>query len=533
MHRSFVCHDASLCNIARGVQRVLTAVLVNAGLADGASAAANGSCALAETGTPSSSSISAASTTYPSPRSFALPAALQADLSKPSMPRDVRYKHVPSSRVGRAAGFASLFMQLGWERMVGGAAAGSLLSERGHQHIVDTLCRMRGAVLKLGQMLSIQDEHTVPSHVTAVFEKVRDQAFAMPHAQLDRTLAKEFGSPNWRSEIFHSFDNTPVAAASIGQVHRATLKPGAAGTDPSQPPVEVAVKVQYPGVAQSIDSDVANLKTLMSVGVLPPGMFVDQILQELRKELSTECQYKLEAAKQTKYRKLVEEDVNLSQLFYVPKVFESVSTDQVLVSEYVRGVPIDQLAKREDVPQDLRNYIADQLMSLTLKELFLWKFMQTDPNFSNFLYNAREQKVYLLDFGASREYADDFLADYLDVVAAAATGDCPTIIEKSIKLGFLTGREVREMVNAHCASVLLLGRPFENRSAPFDFAAQNLPKMIQSHIPTMVKLRLRPPPTPIYSLHRRLSGTILLATKFKATVNSGALFWDIHDQLRQ
>jgi aarF domain-containing kinase len=533
MRRSLVCRDGHLCNLARGTQRVLTAMLANAGLVGGPTAAAEPYGGTDGAVSPSSSPNAVVAAAQVTSASFVLPASLQADLSKPTAPKDVRYKHVPSSRVGRAAGFASLFMQLGWEKMVGSTPSGGILSERGHQHIVDTLCRMRGAVLKLGQMLSIQDESTIPPHVTALFERVRDQAFAMPPAQLDRTLAKELGSAKWRSEIFDAFDDAPVAAASIGQVHRATLKPGVAGTDPNQPPVEVAVKVQYPGVAQSIDSDVANLKMLMSVGVLPPGMFVDKILQELRNELSMECQYKLEAAKQSKYRKLVADDPALSQLFYVPKVFEAISTDQVLVSEYVRGVPIDQLGKRSDVPQELRNYIADQLMSLTLKELFLWKFMQTDPNFSNFLYNAKDQKVYLLDFGASREYPEDFLADYLDVVKAAATGDLPMIIDKSIQLGFLTGRESKEMLDAHCASVLLLGKPFENRSEPFDFAAQNLPKTIQSYVPTMVKLRLRPPPTPVYSLHRRLSGTILLATKFKATIRSGKQFWNIYDQVRK
>ncbi|KAL7695679.1 ABC1 protein [Lotmaria passim] len=532
MRSSRVCRDTSLCNVARGAQRVVTAMLANAGLAENTTAA----FAAAQTGhgttAPESLSFSSSSTAHPAPESFALPEKVKADLSKPPVPKEMRYKHVPSSRVGRAAGFASLFMQLGWDKMMDRTPSGGVLSERGHQHIVNTLCRMRGAVLKLGQMLSIQDENTIPSHVTALFERVRDQAFAMPPAQLDRTLAKEFGTAKWRSELFETFDEIPMAAASIGQVHRATLKPGASGTDPTQPPVEVAVKVQYPGVAQSIDSDVANLKMLMSVGVLPPGMFVNKILQELRSELSMECQYTLEAAKQMRYRKLVADDAALSLFFYVPKVFQDISTDQVLVSEYVRGVPVDQLGKRSDVPQDLRNYIAEQLMSLTLKELFLWKFMQTDPNFSNFLYSAKDNKMYLLDFGASREYADDFLADYLDVVTAAATGDRPAIIDKSIRLGFLTGREVKEMIDAHCASVLLLGKPFANRDEPFDFAAQNLPKMIQSYVPTMVKLRLRPPPTPVYSLHRRLSGTILLATKLKATINSGRQFWDIHDQLR-
>ncbi|KAK7200536.1 ABC1 protein [Novymonas esmeraldas] len=525
MRVSPLSRDAALCNIARGLQRVAAAALVNASVMSSSAASATSTTRRS----PDSAAAAAAASSHRAASSLSLPANVAEDLSAPAAPKDVSYRHVPSSRVARAAGFASLFLQLGWEKVAGGTPAGGLLSERGHQHIVDTLCRMRGAVLKLGQMLSIQDEQTIPPHVTALFERVRDQAFAMPPGQLDRTLAKEFGCTNWRTELFDSFDDTPVAAASIGQVHRATLKPGVAGTDPSKPPVEVAVKVQYPGVAQSIDSDVANLKMLLSVGVLPPGMFVDKILQELRSELSAECRYTLEASKQMRYRELLAGDPALSRLFYVPTVYQSISTDQVLVSEYVRGVTIDLLGKRHDIPQELRNHIAEGFMELTLKELFVWRFMQTDPNFSNFLYNAKQQRVYLLDFGAAREYPSDFLDDYLDVVAAAAREDRETVIAKSIKLGFLTGREVPEMLDAHCKSVLLLGAPFRDRERPFDFAAQNLPSLIQANVPTMVKLRLRPPPTPVYSLHRRLSGTILLATKFKAAMESGRLFWDIHD----
>ncbi|KAG5488876.1 hypothetical protein JIQ42_00494 [Leishmania sp. Namibia] len=531
MRASRPCLDAPLCNIARGLQRIAAAMLMSSGVSE-AGATFDGAFPTPSAINAEGGSVKCAAAQRHDACSLTLPVDVAEDLSTPKTPKNMQYKHVPSSRFGRAAGFASLFMQLGWEKMTSSTPAGGLLSERGHRHIVDTLCRMRGAVLKLGQMLSIQDESTIPPQVAALFERVRDQAFAMPRGQLDQTLAREFRSANWRSDLFVAFDDSPVAAASIGQVHRATLKPGAAGTDPTKPPVEVAVKVQYPGVAQSIDSDVANLKMLMSVGVLPPGLFVEKILHELRSELSAECRYTLEASKQMRYRDLVAADPALAGLFYVPRVYDAITTDQVLVTEYVRGVTIDQLGRRPDVPQELRNYIAESFMELTLKELFVWRFMQTDPNFSNFLYNAKDKRVYLLDFGASREYSSEFLDDYLDVVTAAATEDREAIIKKSIALGFLTGREVQEMLEAHCTSVLLLGRPFQDRAHLFDFAAQNLPSLIQANVPTMVKLRLRPPPPPVYSLHRRLSGTILLATKFKARIHSGRLFWDIHDQLR-
>jgi len=451
-------------------------------------------------------------------------------------------------------------------------------SDKGHQRIVETLCRMRGAVLKLGQMLSIQNDATVPSHITALFAKVRDQAFAMPPSQLRSTLAKEFHNEDWKATLFVRMDEEPVAAASIGQVHWGELKGEYASPSPpphcpsslsplsssassSLPPgaalatekcklekgrtteastamptvgwkgeveegekkqkrtsVEVAIKVQYPGVAQSIESDINNLRTILKMGFLPPGMFVDQVLRELRGELLQECQYLTEAEKQIRYATLVDQHPTLSTFFHVPRVYLSLCTPQMLVTEYVRGVPIDQITNPElGVPRAFRSYAAEQLMTLTLTELFDWCFMQTDPNFSNFLFSVEENKVHLLDFGAARTFPASFVEDYLEVVAASARQDRDAVISKSIDLGFLTGREVKEMLDAHVESVFLLGKPFRDREHAYDFALENIPAQVQKLVPTMLRLRLKPPPTPAYSLHRRLSGTILLCSRLQYT----------------
>lgn len=554
MLRATGCHRDALCNIARGVGRIVAAMLpAGAPFLPNTSAF---STPYAEEGRADRGSPSGEAAGGTAPAEAAqLPNSLVSDLERESGTyqqgkASMRYRAVPSTQVSRAAAFGSLFAQLTWDRLTSSSAERSLLSSSGHQRIVDTLCRMRGAVLKLGQMLSIQDSNTVPPHITALFERVRDQAFAMPKGQLERTLTAAFhGNPNWRGEIFAHFNDTPVAAASIGQVHHATIKANTVPADPdddlafsatgdlagvrrNEAPLEAAVKVQYPGVAKSIDSDVANLKVLMSLSVLPPGMFVDSILKELRHELSMECQYTMEGAKQERCRRLVDEDDELREAFHVPRVYRSLTTDQVLVSEFVRGVPIDQLAKHRDTPQAFRNYISAQFMRLTLTELFRWRFMQTDPNYANFLYDAKSKKIHLLDFGAAREYDAAFVKNYLDIVVAAARGDRDTIVERSIDMGFLTGREVAEMVNAHVDSVILLGKPFRSRTEPFDFAAENLPAQIKAHVPTMVRLRLRPPPTPVYSLHRGLSGTILLATKFGAAIPSGPLFWQMYEDVK-
>ncbi|ESS68312.1 ABC1 protein [Trypanosoma cruzi Dm28c] len=397
---------------------------------------------------------------------------------------------------------------------------------KSHKRVVNTLRRMRGVVLKLGQMLSIQDPATVPQYVLQLFEQVRDSAYAMSREQLDRTLAKEYENINWRKDFFVEFEDEPIGAASIGQVHRAAIK-GEGDTQIEH----VAVKVQYPGVATSIDSDIANLKMLISLNLLPPGMFVDRILQDLRQEFLLECRYKIEAAKQVRYAALIKQEPELQEVFVVPKVYESLSTENVLVTQFVTGIPVDRLANISGV-QDLKNYVVERMLLLTLTELFRWRFMQTDPNYANFLFDAEKNKICLIDFGAAREYSKEFVKDYMDVVAAAARQDRDKIIEKSIKLGFLTGNEMKPMLDAHAASVELLGRPFRHHDKPFDFSAENLPSKIQEHVPTIIKLRLRPPPTPVYSLHRRISGIILLATKLKATVNSGEMFWNIYNSCR-
>ena len=135
-----------------------------------------------------------------------------------------------------------------------------VLSEANAERIVQTLCRVRGAALKIGQMLSIQDETLISPEVSKIFERVRQSADFMPTWQMERVMVSEFGT-DWRQK-FASFEDQPFAAASIGQVHRAVLPDDRA----------VAVKIQYPGVAKGIKSDISNLLGLLKVAnILPEG----------------------------------------------------------------------------------------------------------------------------------------------------------------------------------------------------------------------------------------------------------------------
>jgi hypothetical protein len=295
---------------------------------------------------------------------------------------------VPSSQLSRAMSFASLGVGLAVGTMVeatkrlflsdpstsADTVAGStsttriLSSDANAQRFASTLARLRGAALKLGQMLSIQEDTILtPPLAKALRDVVHQGANAMPMEQLHHQLSTQLGDTEWKNKHFRSFEDHPMAAASIGQVHRATLKNGR----------KVVVKVQYPGVAESIESDLANLNILVkATGLAPPGLFIDEVIRVGRKEVLQECDYEREMNNQRKFQRLVDTDPFLSQVFQVPDVIEELTTKRILTTEYVPGGSIEKVANLSQVE---RNRIGRAVMALTMKELFEWRFMQTDP----------------------------------------------------------------------------------------------------------------------------------------------------------
>ncbi|KAH7678526.1 Cadmium-transporting ATPase protein [Dioscorea alata] len=438
--------------------------------------------------------------------------------------RRPRERRVPSTPFSRALGFAGLGAGLAWgtlqesaKRLVFGtpdledkqSAISPFLSEQNAERLALALCRMRGAALKLGQMLSIQDDSLVPKPILAALDIVRQGADVMPRSQLNDVLDSELG-PNWSSKL-RSFDYEPLAAASIGQVHRAVLKDG----------LEVAMKIQYPGVAESIESDIENVRRLLDyTNLIPKGLFLDRAIKVAKEELARECDYLLEAANQKHFRELLAN----SEGYYVPMVIDDISSKKVLTTELVTGVPVDKVALLD---QETRNYVGKKLLELTLKELFAFRFMQTDPNWSNFLYDEPTKMINLIDFGAAREYPQNFVDDYLRMVIACANSDRDAVIEMSRRLGFLTGEESEVMLDAHVQAGFLVGLPF-SKSGGYDFRSTNITRSISDLGVTMLKHRLTPPPDEVYSLHRKLSGAFLACIKLGAVVPCRELLLDVY-----
>ncbi|KAG2386604.1 hypothetical protein C9374_002348 [Naegleria lovaniensis] len=463
----------------------------------------------------------------------------------------LKEKKVPTNSISRAIQFAALGIKLGVNAAFSSKkqdqpetassdntpkeaskekpklSVSDVLTEKNAEILADTLCKMRGAALKIGQVMSIQDESTVPPVIQKALEKVRHAANIMPQWQLEQAMTSQFGE-EWKSGFKH-FDMKPIAAASIGQVHKGILTNGR----------EVAIKVQYPGVAESIDSDIRNVERIMKyTNLVPRGAFLDKTMEQARKELSMECDYIREAKCQKKFKKLIQEDALAEKqrnyvtdvpmsCFNVPDVVDEFTTRRVLCTELIKyGKTIDQI---KDSPIEVRNKVAKLLLKLCLKELFEYRFMQTDPNWSNFFYDTKTDTMHLLDFGACMEFPPEFVDQYIRVVYASATKDVDTVIDASRKMGFLTGEESQEMNEAHAKAAIYIGEPFSTEGM-YDFRSAAIPERVTKIIPTLLRHRLTAPPPVTYSLHRKLSGAFLLCNKLDVAIPCREIFLDVYDR---
>ncbi|WVQ96220.1 hypothetical protein IAU59_003324 [Kwoniella sp. CBS 9459] len=453
------------------------------------------------------------------------PTTLSTRLEEEDTPVVLRASKVPSSRIGRLFHYGSLAASLSFgaasesirRTTEGNKSSGSVfMSDANIRRLVATLGRMRGAALKLGQFMSIQDNHMLPPEIERVLHQVQAHANYMPDWQMERVMREEFG-PDWQS-LFSSFDRTPIASASIGQVHRAVL---ASDSTP------VAVKIQFPGVASSIESDLSNLSLLLrSSALLPKGLYLQNTIAVMRRELQDECDYVKEAAAGRRFSEYLASD----GYFQVPKVVDEATTGKVLTTQWMDGKPLSRV---KNLSQEARDRIGTNILRLCLMELFQFRFMQTDPNWANFLYTSSSsssgtgnEAIQLIDFGASREYTKEFMDGWYRLLKSCLEGDRAKMKEESLSLGYLTGEENDVMLEAHLDSMALVASPFSYQGK-YPFAKQTITDSIRALIPIMLKHRLTPPPQETYSLNRKLSGAFLMCAKLGANVDCQKLWEDV------
>lgn len=368
--------------------------------------------------------------------------------------------------------------------------------------LTDRLAHLRGAAMKLGQMISMDAGDLLPPELSEILARLRDRADFMPPRQLDKVLAAEWGK-DWRKQ-FRRFEPRPIAAASIGQVHRAMVPDGRL----------LAIKVQYPGVAQSIDSDVDNVASLLKLtGLLPPELDLDPLLAAAKEQLREEADYRREGAMMTRFGEMLADRAE----FIVPKLEAGLTTDRILAMSYEEGSPIEDLSSQ---PQDLRDRVAAELIELVARELFHSRLMQTDPNFANYRWQAKSGRIVLLDFGATREVSASLSRDYRRLIEAGLEEDRERVMEAAIKAGFINPRALERHPDAmrHAVDIVVTQMSSEDK---LDFGDRAFVPEIRETVMPIARDResWHLPPAETLFVQRKVSGTALLCARLGARVD--------------
>jgi predicted unusual protein kinase regulating ubiquinone biosynthesis (AarF/ABC1/UbiB family) len=397
----------------------------------------------------------------------------------------------------------------GLRRLARGEAADlgtALLSAPNAQRLVARLARLRGAAMKVGQLISLQSDDVLPKEFAQVLAALRAQALPMPQKQLRGVLAREYGK-DWETR-FAQFDDEPVAAASIGQVHRATARDGRV----------LALKIQYPGIARTIASDVDNVAALLRLfNLLPVEIDVAGIAGEAKRQLAQEADYLAEGRFLERYARLVADEPAL----LVPRVHWDLTTQRVMAMDFVEGEPLEALA---DAPRARRDAAGALLERLLFRELFEFGVMQTDPNFANYLYQPASRRVVLLDFGSTQRFAPSFVANFARITRAVVDGDDDAIAREAMRIGYLASDDAPERIRGVLDVIALVCEPLRHRGR-YDFAASDLASRVRDLGFDLAFRRglLRSPPPETIFLHRKLVGSFLLLARIGARVDARAL----------
>ena len=427
-----------------------------------------------------------------------------------------RPRAVPVTRLSRLAGFGRLAGGIAGNVLGGGARdvlrgqkpslPGLLLTPANARRLADELARLRGAAMKMGQLISMDGGDVLPAELSEIMARLRAEADPMPPAQLEQAMAAGLG-PDWRAR-FRQFDDRPIAAASIGQVHRATALDGR----------DLAIKVQYPGVAASIDADVDNVATLVKLsGLLPRDFALDPLLAEAKRQLHEEADYAREGAMLARFGALAAGWTDV----VVPQLAGDLSNSTILAMGHVKGVAIDKAAA---LPQAERDRLMTLMLRILMAELFDWGVMQTDPNFANYRYDLNSGRLVLLDFGAARDIPHNIREGYRALLGAGLSGDDEGLLAAMAGIGILPPA-APPAVSATILAMARDGFAPLRIDGPFDFGGGGLAANLKEQSGSLMALRehVTAPPPDILFIQRKIAGMYLLAARLKARVDVAAL----------
>ena len=428
---------------------------------------------------------------------------------------------VPTSRLSRFSSLGGLASRLAGNVIVAGAKKLSqgqkpslnelVMTPQNITHMANKLAELRGAAMKVGQMLSMDSGELLPKELSDILSKLRSDAKAMPHKQLITILKSNWGD-DWLDPFAH-FELSPFAAASIGQVHLATLSTGE----------KLAVKLQYPGIRNSINSDIDNVATILKLSnLIPSNVQFDQLLDEAKKQLHVEADYHSELIMLQRFQSFIGNGQIDGNNFVIPQVYPSLCNQNILVMEFIEGQSIESIAT---LAQPIRDEVAIRLFELFFKELFCFKLMQTDPNFANYQFQITSGKLVLLDFGASRVIPDALSEQYRQLMSASITDNRLAMESAAQGIGFFQDSITATQKSLVLDIFYMACEPLRF-DGEYDFGHNTLASRIKEAgmAMSMQSNEWHSPPADAIFIHRKLAGLYLLATRIGAKVNVKQLF---------
>ncbi len=375
--------------------------------------------------------------------------------------------------------------------------------------LVESLSKLKGAAMKIGQTMSVELRDLLPPEVVDALSSLQDQGTALSGAQVREILDREIDSSR-----LESFSSAPLASASIGQVHAARYQ----GRD-------IVLKVQFPGIARSIDSDLAGMGVLLKgfLAITGRRVPVDSFIEEVGSIFKQETDYLLEAS----FLKEYSQHFTRWPGYRIPEVIDELTTARVLAMTRERGLkPLDWIKIRQP-SADVRNRVAQRFLNLFEIEFFELGLVQTDPNFANFLIDDSvhrdEPVITLLDLGAAKRFERPFIEEYRKLLRLSdpqsGTSDA-AVLEQCTKLSLIDPREGPEASMRLLELLRTSARPFQPALQPFDFTdAQYARDTRESAFRLAQACRFSPPPRTILFLHRKLGGLFNLAKALEARLD--------------
>jgi predicted unusual protein kinase regulating ubiquinone biosynthesis (AarF/ABC1/UbiB family) len=339
---------------------------------------------------------------------------------------------IPTSRVSRTAKIGGLAAGQAI-RQAGTRAANVTRTKQGREaalerrhieaaeQIVTALGTMKGAAMKIGQVMSFLDAGLVPEEYREEFQRklgaLRDAAPTVTFKDMRKVIEEELGDRI--GNVFEEFDEEPIAAASIGQVYRATLPDGR----------RVAVKVQYPGVAAAVRSDMQNLGLILRLAKrIAPGMDTQAVGDEIRSRIGEELDYELEAQNQRSLARVFRGH----PFIVIPDVVTSLSHERLMVSEYVSGTGFEEIKK---YPQADRDRISEMLFRFYFGCLYRHGQFSGDPHPGNSML-LDDGRMAFFDFGLFKRMPPGTVELEIQIIRAVIEGDTDTIMRVGTEIGF-------------------------------------------------------------------------------------------------